>query len=38
VHATAVFDGPLDNATFLAHVEQVLVPTLRPGEVVIPSI
>ena len=31
----AVFDGPIDNPTFLAYVEQVLVPTLRPGQVVI---
>jgi len=30
-----VFDGPLDNPTFLAYVEQVLVPTLRPGDVVV---
>jgi transposase len=30
-----VFDGPIDNPTFLAYVEQVLVPTLRPGQVVI---
>jgi transposase len=33
--ATAVFDGPIDNVTFRAYVEQVLVPTLRPGDVVI---
>ena len=33
--ATAVFDGPMDSATFLAYVEQVLVPTLRPGVVVV---
>jgi transposase len=33
--ATAVFDGPIDNATFRAYVEQVLVPTLRPGDVVV---
>jgi transposase len=33
--ATAVFDGPLDNATFRAYVEQVLIPTLRPGDVVV---
>jgi transposase len=33
--APAVFDGPIDNASFLAYVEQVLVPTLRPGDVVI---
>ncbi len=33
--ASAVFDGPIDNATFRAYVEQVLVPTLRPGDVVV---
>lgn len=33
--ATAVFDGPMDNVTFRAYVEQVLVPTLRPGDVVV---
>jgi transposase len=33
--ATAVFDGPIDNPSFLAYVEQVLVPTLRPGDVVV---
>jgi transposase len=33
--ATAVFDGPLDSVTFRAYVEQVLVPTLRPGDVVV---
>jgi transposase len=33
--APAVFDGPMDNPTFLAYVEQVLVPTLRPGDVVV---
>lgn len=33
--ATAVFDGPIDNATFRAYVEQVLVPTLQPGDVVV---
>ena len=32
LQAPAVFDGPLDNPAFLAYVEQVLVPTLRPGE------
>ena len=35
LHAPAVFDGPIDNPTFLAYVEQVLVPTLRPGDVVV---
>ena len=33
--ATAVFDGPIDTATFRAYVEQVLVPTLRAGDVVV---
>ena len=33
--ATAVFDGPIDHVTFLAYVQQVLVPTLRPGDVVV---
>jgi transposase len=33
--APAVFDGPIDNASFLAYVEQVLVPTLHPGDVVV---
>jgi hypothetical protein len=31
----AVFDGPIDKPTFFAYVEQVLVPTLRPGDVVV---
>jgi transposase len=35
VRAPAVFDGPIDNESFLAYVEQVLVPTLRPGDVVV---
>ena len=33
--APAVFDGPIDNPSFLAYVEQVLVPTLRRGDVVV---
>ena len=33
--ATAVFDGPIDTDTFRAYIEQVLVPTLRPGDVVV---
>jgi transposase len=35
VTAPAVFDGPIDTPTFHAYVEQVLVPTLRPGDVVV---
>jgi transposase len=33
--APAVFDGPIDTPTFVAYVDQVLVPTLRPGDVVV---
>ena len=33
--APAVFDGPIDNASFLAYVEQILVPTLGRGDVVV---
>ena len=33
--APAVFDGPIDSPSFLADVEQVLVPTLRSGDVVV---
>ena len=33
--APAVFDGLIDTVSFLAYVEQVLVPTLRPGDVVV---
>jgi transposase len=33
--APAVFDGPIDSPSFLAYVEQVLVPTLHRGDVVV---
>jgi transposase len=33
--APMVLDGPMTGAWFLAYVEQILVPTLRPGDVVI---
>lgn len=33
--ATVVFDGAINGVTFLAYVEQFLVPALRPGEVVV---
>ena len=33
--APAVFDGPINGCSFTAYVEQVLVPTLRPGDIVI---
>jgi transposase len=33
--APMVLDGPMTGEWFLAYVEQVLVPTLRPGDIVI---
>ena len=33
--APCVFDGPINGRSFLAYVEQVLVPVLRPGDIVI---
>ena len=33
--APCVFDGPINGASFLAYVEQVLVPTLAVGDVVV---
>lgn len=33
--APMVLDGPMTTAWFLAYVEQVLVPTLAPGDIVI---
>ena len=33
--APCVFDGPINGVSFRAYVEQVLVPTLRPGDIVI---
>lgn len=35
ISATGVFDGAINGASFLAFVEQVLVPTLKRGDVVI---
>jgi len=35
VTAPAVFDGPIDAVSFQAYVEQVLVPTLHRGDVVV---
>ena len=35
VRCSAVFDGPVNSEVFGAFVEQVLVPQLRPGDVVI---
>jgi putative transposase len=33
--APCVFDGPINGQSFLAYVDQILVPTLRPGDIVI---
>jgi transposase len=35
VDAPCVFDGPINGESFLAYIEQVLVPTLASGDVVI---
>ena len=35
IDAPCVIDGPIDGESFLAYVEQILVPTLRPGDIVI---
>jgi transposase len=35
VTAPAVFDGPIDGESFLAYIRQVLVPTLKPGDIVV---
>jgi transposase len=33
--APMMIEGPMNGPTFLAYVEQVLVPTLRPGQIVV---
>jgi putative transposase len=35
IEAPCVFDGPINGERFLAYVEQFLVPTLRPGNIVV---
>ena len=35
IEAPCVIDGPINGRSFLAYVEQMLVPTLLPGDVVI---
>lgn len=35
IDAPCLFDGPINGERFLAYVEQFLVPTLKPGDVVI---
>ena len=35
VDAPCVFDGPINGERFLLYVEKMLVPTLKPGDIVI---
>ena len=35
IDAPCVIDGPINGRSFLAYVEQMLVPTLKPGDIVI---
>jgi transposase len=35
IDAPCVIDGPINGASFLAYVEQLLVPTLKPGDIVV---
>ena len=35
ITAPCVFDGPINGESFRAYVEQALIPTLKPGDIVI---
>lgn len=35
IDAPCLFDGPINGQKFLAYVEQFLVPTLRPGDIIV---
>jgi hypothetical protein len=35
IDAPCVIDGPINGESFLAYVEQILVPVLKPGDIVI---
>jgi transposase len=35
IDAPCVIDGPINGESFLAYVEQILVPALKPGDIVI---
>lgn len=35
LEAPCLFDGPINGLSFLAYIEQVLVPTLSPGDIVV---
>lgn len=35
IEAPVLFDGPINTATFLQYINQMLIPTLKPGDLVI---
>lgn len=35
IEAPCVLDGPINGISFLAYIEQILVPTLSPGDIVV---
>jgi DDE superfamily endonuclease len=35
IEAPCLFDGPINGERFLAYVRQMLVPTLKPGDVIV---
>jgi transposase len=35
IDAPCVFDGPINAASFLSYVKDFLIPTLRPGDIVV---
>jgi hypothetical protein len=35
IDAPSIIDGPVNGESFLAYVEQILLPTLAPGDIVI---
>ena len=35
IAAPCLFDGPINGERFLAYIEQVLIPTLQPGDIVV---
>ncbi len=35
ITAPCVFDGPINGESFLLYVQQILIPTLKPGDIVI---
>ena len=35
IDAPCVFDGPINGESFRAYVDQILAPTLAPGDIVV---